>query len=385
MAVDLDLAGVRAVGAVQQAHEFGAARAEQAGDADHLALVDVDVGRLEHAATADAGGPQHRGAGAVDLAGGHRRDGGELVELTADHLGDEGLAGEVCGDVFADELAVAQDRDAVGDLVDLIEEVTDEEDRHPAVAEVAHDAEELLDLAAVKARGRLVEDEHLGVEHHGAADGDELLDRDGVAREGGARVDVQAEVVEVTCGLAVRGLPVDAAGLARLVPEHDVLADREVRAQVDLLVHGGDPGVLGIGGVREHARLAGDDDRPAVDRVHAGEGLDESGLAGAVLAHERVDLAAAKAEVDAVEGEHAGEADRDAGHLDDRGDFGVRRHGGRRCLSSSIVGTYAGGPMDRPPGGGATTLLQDDRVGDQYRRESMTSAACSGVKDWSST
>ena len=66
LAVDLDLPGVGAVGAVQQPHEFGAPGAEQAGDADDLALVDVDVGGLEHAAAPDAGRAQHRGAGAVD-------------------------------------------------------------------------------------------------------------------------------------------------------------------------------------------------------------------------------------------------------------------------------------------------------------------------------
>ena len=66
------------------------------------------------------------------VALGHGRDGGELVELAADHLGDERFAGEVGGEVLADELAVAQDRDAVGDLVDLVEEVADEEDRDAA-------------------------------------------------------------------------------------------------------------------------------------------------------------------------------------------------------------------------------------------------------------
>ena len=204
LAVDLDLPGIRAVGAVQQPDELGATRSEEAGDADDLALVHVEVGGLEHAAAADSGRAQHGRAGAVDDPRGHGRDGGELVELAADHLRDQRLAGKVRRGVLADELAVAQDRDAIGDLVHLIEEVAHEQDRDPAVAEVAHDGEELLDLAAVEARCRLVEDQHLRVEHHRAADGDELLDRDGVARQRGAGVDVQAEVVEVARRLAVQ-------------------------------------------------------------------------------------------------------------------------------------------------------------------------------------
>ena len=300
-------------------------------------------------------------AGAVDRALGHGRDGGELVELTADHLRHEGFAGEVRGEVLADELAVAQDRDAVRDLVHLVEEVAHEEDRDPAVAQLAHDREQLLDLAAVEAGGGLIEDEHLRVEHHRAADGDELLDRDGVARQRGAGVDVQAEVVEVARRLAVGGLPVDAAEGSRLVAEHDVLADRQVRAQVDFLVHGRDAGALGVGGAGEDARLAGDGDGAAVDGVDPGERLDEGGLAGAVLSHERVDLAAAEAEVDAVEREHAGEADGDAGHLDDRGDFGVRGHE----VGAFPAPSSARPPGDRwigPPAGCCDASLQDDQV-----------------------
>ena len=152
---------------------------------------------------------------------------------------------------------------------------------------------------------------------------------------------------------------------ARLVAEHHVLADRQVRAEVDLLVDRRDAGPLGVGGAAEDPRLAGDGDRAAVDRVDAGERLDEGGLAGAVLAHERVDLAGAEEEVDAVEREDAGEADGDAAHLDDRGDFGVRRHGASLTFSLRS-GTSAGGRCDRPPAE-SLTVLSGDCGWDQYR------------------
>ena len=45
-AVDLDVPGVRVVRAVEQADELGAPGAQQPGDADDLAVVDVEVGRL---------------------------------------------------------------------------------------------------------------------------------------------------------------------------------------------------------------------------------------------------------------------------------------------------------------------------------------------------
>ena len=122
--------GVGAVGAVEQPDELGAPGAEQAGDADDLALVDVEVGGLEHAAASDAGRAQHGRARAVD---GRARPCDEMAASSSSSrpiiLVTSVSAGEVAGEVLADELAVAQHRDAVGDLVDLVEEVADEEDR----------------------------------------------------------------------------------------------------------------------------------------------------------------------------------------------------------------------------------------------------------------
>ena len=146
-------------------------------------------------------------------------------------------------------------------------------------------------------------------------------------------------------------LPVDPAAASRLVAEHDVLADGQVRAEVDLLVHGRDAGGLRVGGAAE------DDGRsPAtvidagVDGVDAGQRLDEGRLPGAVLAHERVDLAGAQAEVDVVEGQDAREADGDAPHLDDRAALRACPVIAHVSHLSGVGGTPTGGPEGRPPG-----------------------------------
>ncbi len=375
--VDLELPGLGAVGAVEQADELGAAGAEQPGDADDLAVVDVDVGRLEHAAAADPGRPQNGCArcgrstrSATEESAASSSSSRPIIFVTSV------AAGQVVHAVLADELAVAQHRDAVGDLVDLIEEVADEEDGDAAVAQVADDREQLLDLAAVQARGRLVEDQHLRVEHHGAADGDELLDRDRVAGEHRVGVDREAEAraggVAASRCVAFQSMP---PPRRRLVAEHDVLADREVRAEVDLLVDGRD--ARRSGRRRSLLKMRGsplDRDRPGVDRVDAGEGLDERRLAGAVLAHERVHLARPEGEVDGVEGEDAGEADGDPGHLDDRRDGGVRGHDSA-AFPSFIVGTSAGGPQ-RPPGDVLLTYLGTGSVAMRVGSDRISTGGC---------
>ena len=74
--------------------------------------------------------------------------------------------------------------------------------------------------------------------------------------EQGARVDVEVSAVEQLGRLAAHGAPVDAAEAAGLAAEHDVLGDREVRQEVDLLVDGADAGGLRRGGAGERHGLA---------------------------------------------------------------------------------------------------------------------------------
>src|SRR5690606_30468652 len=125
----LDASGIRAICAVEQPHEFGATGAQEAGEADDLAVVHLDICRMEHAPATHTGCPDDGIARAVDRTRGALRDRVEFVELAADHLRDELAAGEVLDGVLADERAVAQHGEAVGDLVDLVEEVRHEQDR----------------------------------------------------------------------------------------------------------------------------------------------------------------------------------------------------------------------------------------------------------------
>ena len=89
-------------------------------------------------------GGEHRRVGQLGDVGGRLAvEVGERGQLLADHLLHHLQPRELGERVLADQLAVAQDRDAVGDRVDLVEEVRDEQHRHPGVADVADHPEQL--------------------------------------------------------------------------------------------------------------------------------------------------------------------------------------------------------------------------------------------------
>ena len=110
--------------------------------------------------------------------------------------------------------------------------------------------------------------------------------------------------------LAPHPAPVDApAARQRLRADEDVLGDRQVREQRRLLEDDRDAGRVRLGGAcRRRPPRPSISTRPAVGPVHAGEDLDERRLAGAVLAHERVGLAAAQLDPAVLERAHGAEA-----------------------------------------------------------------------------
>ena len=72
-------------------------------------------------------------------------------DFAAEHFADEFEPRQSGGGVFADEGTVAQDRDAVGDGVDLIEKVGDQQDRKTLRFQIAKNLKEFSNFVRVKA------------------------------------------------------------------------------------------------------------------------------------------------------------------------------------------------------------------------------------------
>ena len=114
------------------------------------------------------------------------------------------------------------------------------------------------------------------------------------------------------------------------------------------MVHRADARLLRGVRAREAHLLAGQSDHARVERERPGDGLDQRGLAGAVLAHQRVDLARVHPEVHPVEGE-----------------LGPEGHGGSRDFDDrcrAAHGDYHAGIAGMPGLGTALYLRRDDRA-----------------------
>ena len=102
--------------------------------------------------------------------------------------------------------------------------------------QLAQEAEQVLGVVVVQRRRRLVEDQQLDLLGERLGDLDELLLADAELADGRDRELVQAHPRQERGRLGVGAVPVDQAAVHPLVAEEDVLRDRQVGDQRELLV-----------------------------------------------------------------------------------------------------------------------------------------------------
>src|SRR5262249_6229855 len=117
--------------------------------------------------------------------------------------------------------------------------------------------------------------------------------------------------------------------------EPDVVLDRQVGAEAELLRHQRDAALLRLARRRDRAWFAVARERAGVGAVDAGEDLHQRALAGAVLAAEGADLAGGDIERDVVERGEGPEALAQARHAEDGGLLTGRHARTRSALRSS--------------------------------------------------
>ena len=122
-----------------------------------------------------------------------RAPGEHAVERAADHHAHDLRPRQFSGGPRRDMPPVAQHGDGVGDERQLLQPVRDEHDRGAVVAQVAHDAEQLLGLRRGQRGGRFVEDQELQVGDQRPGDLDELQLGDGKLGDQRMRIDGDAD------------------------------------------------------------------------------------------------------------------------------------------------------------------------------------------------
>ena len=215
--------------------------------------------------------------------------------------------------------AVAEHCEALAEAAHLGHAVRDEDDRHAFCVEAVDEVPKPVHVGGGQRRGRLVQQQHTGLPRDRLGDLDLLTrgKREVAHQRVGVHV-VQAETGEVLHDGALAAAPVDLSRDERLVGQQHVLDDGQIVDQGHFLKRRLNAEPVRAGRAPDGHIVAEDVNAASVLSDQPGQNLDEGGLAGAVLADQRADLALRNGKGDIVEGngrvKPLGEAfDRDGG------------------------------------------------------------------------
>ncbi len=197
------------------------------------------------------------------------------------------------------------DGDPVGDLEHFVELVGYEDHRDALIGQVANRSEEFRHLLGYQDGRGLVENEDLRPAEQDLDDLDPLPFADREVFGQGLRIERESVGLAQLDDLVLGGTEIDLDAGARLGAEHDVLEHREVVGQHEMLMNHPDAEIDGVLGGTHLELRAVHQDRAFVGLHHPVEDLHQGGLAGPVLAHDRVDLTGADNQFDVAVGDYA--------------------------------------------------------------------------------
>ena len=315
-----DLSTILVISAKNSPRHLGSPGPHQPGKAENLALTHgkADVAYLT-AAVEPLDLKGHR------LAGGVRNGVRLSVEGASHHHGNDGFNRRFGGRNSADIFAIAHDRHAVRDALDLIHLVRDVDDADALGLEPVDDRKQFGDFGVVKGCGRLIHDENPAAVGQRLGNFDHLLFGNGQRLHQHGRLEIEIHRVEDRGGIAVELTLIKDAEAAGFATNEDVLRSRQIAHQGQFLVNDGDAGVLSLAWRGDLDRLAIKQNFARIPVIDTGQHLHQGRLTRAILAHQGVDFAGQQFELRLAEGPHAGKRLVDIAHFD-------QRHGSCRSI-----------------------------------------------------
>ena len=215
--------------------------------------------------------------------------------------------------------SVAEDGHALPDAKHLLHPVRDVHHGHAACGQASDRVEQLPDLALAQGGRRLVHDEDARLVGQRPCDLDHLLLREPEAAHAGIGIQRYTQIGEYSRCLTPHPRPVEHAGPpGRGLAQEDVLRHGEVWNETELLIDRADAELSRPVRIAEIGRTAVEEDLASVPAHGTAEDLHQRGLAGAVLAEERMHFAGAHLQGGVGQRLNAGILLADAAHLQQR-------------------------------------------------------------------
>ena len=324
------------IGIGQTEQGFGkgcAAAAEQAGDAQHFACLQIEIDIAEGIFLAKSGHfHQSRRAGV-------NRGGRHFSNVAARHMPGQGGGIKLVCRAFGDFFAIAQDKYSFADFQHFGQLVADEDNGDAIVLQAADDLQKRAHLTFGQCRCRLIHDDQAGVGGESTADADQLFMGYGQIFHPCIERNINADTLQHFFRQFTRfGALEKPAMAAELGRKCDIFGDRQIGEQREILENHHHARCRRDARVQIHSALAVDINFTGGRLFDTSEYFNEGGLPRAVFTGKANSLARTDCEIHIIQSCDARIAFCDAVHLDE----GVRRCFGHKQSSGHEKGLGGG-------------------------------------------
>ena len=206
-------------------------------------------------------------------------------EFASDHPLSDFDCGKLPRGIDAYKHAVAQNRHAVADGADLFQAVRNEDDRRSRRFQFTHDAEENFRFVPVQNRGRFVHNQQPAFDGKRFCDFNHLFFRNAERPDHAVRINLHAETRQMTGRFRVHFRPVEKTEAMRFASEKDILRNRQIADEVELLRN------PLYSRLSRPQRTAEETDRTGIGAVDAEQTLHQRRFSRAVLPDKSEDFA----------------------------------------------------------------------------------------------
>ena len=216
----------------------------------------------------------------------------QVIQCTAHHGGDQGVLRQITDILGDDVLAVTHDGHAVTEFKEFFQLMRNKQDGHALGLEAADRFHQLRDLLLTQRGGRLVHNDELCIQRNGFGDLHHLL-----------KTGTQLAALHFYINLRMtqrsqrfRSLLMHSGIIQKQALFHgtsheNIVRNRKLLDDVQFLIHAGNTCLTGLNRIPEDDLFAVNEDVSLFRIVHAGQHLDQGGLAGAIFANQAMDLA----------------------------------------------------------------------------------------------
>ena len=225
----------------------------------------------------------------------------QIAERAAHHHAHQLRGIQLVARQAADVQPVAQDADAVRELIHFRHPVADVDNRHPFIAQAQNQFEQTVGFARREGGGGFIHHQNTAVAVQRAGDLHLLLLGDGQLHDQVGGAELRAQTVNDRLRLGSHLFALDQPAARQLAAEKNVFRHGQVRSKLHLLINQGNACGQRILRTFDVKRLTVDEDVAAAGGIGACEDLHQRAFSGAVFPHQRVDLSGENRQIHTLE------------------------------------------------------------------------------------